>query len=160
MPAEVTEEMVRQSFRQGSAGPRAILVTVTSAHLAEPIRFTDHPGGVTSQGVDYPFLPFSFAFPGASADQPARQCELEIGRSHVVAVGIKTAPKNTVLACEVEMVRPDQPDQVERAFRGATIPTADLEGPTIKFTLRGKSFGDELACSKRYIHSRMPGLFR
>lgn len=163
MSEDVTEDMVRDAYRQG-AKARALLVTITSAHLPAAIMFTNWPDGLV-QAVGTPeervfkHVPFRFSFPGASADQPSRECEIEIGRSAQVALGIKSAPKNTILRVTVEMVRPSAPNLVERAFRNTKARSAGLEGATMKFTLKSRSFQDELACSKRYVISRMPGLF-
>jgi hypothetical protein len=160
---DVTEDMVRDAYRQG-AKARALLVTITSSHLPDPMRFTNWPDGLTQLAGDpderrFPHVPFLFSFPGASADQPSRDCEIEIGRSGEVALALKSAPKNTVLQVTVEMVRPSAPDIVELAFRNTKARSAGLEGATMKFTLKSRSFQDEFACSKRYVISRTPGLF-
>lgn len=157
---DVSEDMIRSLYRQGGGGERVLLVTFESQHLSEPILFCNYPGDLVSNSLTYPYTEFGFKFGGASADQPSREAEIEVGRVGEVAMAIKTAPKNTVLRVQVEIVRPEAPDAVERAFRGLRAKSSDMEGPTISFQLASKSFQDEYVCSKRYLISRIPALFR
>lgn len=159
MPEPVSEDMVRAIYRQGGALDGALLVTVWAPTLADTLRFTNREGGISSRGEEFKFVPFSWAFTGASADQPSREARLEIGRDARIVNAIRTAPKNTELLAMVELVKASQPDEVERAFRGARVPSSELQGGSITFTLTSKSFADEWGCSKRYIMSRTPSLF-
>lgn len=155
----VTEEMIRDAYRQGGALDGAILVTVWSDHLDGDLLFTNREGGLTSRGQDFRFVPFGWSFTGASADQPSREARLEIGRDARIVEAIRAAPKNTELRALVELVKVSRPDDVERAFTGARVPTAELEGASVVFTLLSKSFADEPGCSKRYVMARTPALF-
>ena len=157
---QVTEAMVEAAYRQGGALDGAILVRVWSDDLDDELLFTNREGGLVSRGETYRFVPFSWSFTGASADQPSREARLEIGRDARLVDAIRRAPKNTTLYAEVELVRATAPDLVERAFRGARVPSSEVEGAMVGFTLSSKSFADEYACSKRYVRARTPGLFR
>lgn len=155
---EVTEDLIREVYAQGGAAPAALLVTITAAGMADPIRITDCPDGVTSRGEDYLFFPLNFAFPGAGVDEPEREPRMELANvDGRIAEAVRAATSVPIIT--VEMVRLEEPDVVEVAVRDAEARNVQVEGAKVTMNLRGRNIARELACSKRYVAARTPGLF-
>lgn len=154
---EVTEAMIREIIAEDAREP-VTLVTITAAGLDAPIRCCNEPAGIESRGFAFPFFPFSFSGAGASAEEPERACRLEVANIDAVIVeAIRAATDEPV--CTVELVRLFDPDNVEIGFRNMRVTDASADGPSVVLTLKGKDLDNMVACSKRYVAARTPGLF-
>lgn len=146
--------------------PLAQLVEITASEITEPIRVSDCPDrllpgrrqGLTSNGEDYPFLPFRLTWAGATKEQPFGQGRLAIanvdGRIEE-AIDAVVAPPTISL----RLVRVSDPDQVETAILGASIGQSDFSDTEASVVIRPKDFELEPACAAAYTPQRTPGLF-
>lgn len=165
MAIDVTEDMVREAYAEDGEKSE-LLVTIEADGLAAPLRVTSHAGGLTStgkvglisRGEDFLFFPFRFKFGGAGSDEPVRGARLEIGNTDgEIALAIRTASGEPEVT--IEVVRPSEPDIVERALLGAVLADAEVDGAVVIGNLKPLDLAGEPACHARYIIARVPGLF-
>lgn len=153
----VTEDMVRAMFST-DAEPFSVLVTISGAGLAEPIRASSDPAGTTSRGEFYPFFPFSFSAGGAGAEEISRSCRLQIANvDGRIAQAVRQATGKPLAT--VEIVRAAAPDDVEIAIDGAGVKDIEIDEPSATATIIPRDFANEPACGPRYTIFRTPGLF-
>ncbi len=162
---EVSEALIRQLFAEEAEEP-AMLVTLESAELDAPIRATDHDGrisgttrrGLRSRGEIFDFTPFNFRFGGAGEGDPIRDATFEVFvRDGEVISAVRQAMGNPTLTAEV--VRISAPDVVEMAMTAAQLADVEIEPPTMRSTVRARSFSEEPACKASYNPARTPGLY-
>lgn len=157
MMQEVSEAMIRELLAEDARAP-ATLVTFSAEGLDDPIYATDAEAGITSRGIDYRFFPFAFTAGGASSEEPARTAKLEIANTDEMIVrALRTV--TGVPTMTVELVRVFDPDYVEIAFRDLDVIDIQDDGPSVTFTLSGKSLVNAFAVAKRYVAARTPSLF-
>lgn len=156
----MTEDMVRDLFAQ-RAKPGATLVTIEAADLADPIRVTDWPGGLTvpaePDDLVFQYAPFRLSWGGAGRGDASRKPRLEIAALGE-AVELIRATGGEVSAT-MELVRVVAPGVAEKAVRGALLAEAEVAGGAITVTFGSRrDYGNEPACKARYTLSRTPGL--
>lgn len=155
--SEITEAFIEDAWRRDHE-PLAQLVTIRSDADPEPIMATDWPGGIVSDGVDYPHFPFELSWAGASKDNPFGQGRLTIAnvdRRVEEACDAATDPPEIDLA----LVRVAAPDVVERAITGARIPSVEGDASQVSAVVRPRDFSQEPACARNYTPATVPGLF-
>lgn len=157
MPQNLTDDYIKSQYAS-VAEPEAVLCTIESDQLPEPILFCDQPGGVTSNDIFYPFYPFTITFGGASIDEPSKVARLEVanmdGSLVATARAVKRKPK-----MNVQIVRLSSPDEPEQELTGILMDDVDAGNESLIFTLSPRDFKREPACKARYIMARTPGLF-
>ena len=155
--SEITEAFIEDAWRRDHE-PLAQLVTIRSDADPEPIMATDWPGGIVSDGVDFPHFPFELAWAGASKDNPFGQGRLTIAnvdRRVEEACDAAMDPPEIDLA----LVRVAAPDVVERAITGARIPSVEGDASQVSAVVRPRDFSQEPACARNYTPATVPGLF-
>ncbi len=164
MQEDISEDTVRALFAQ-TIEPTAILITITSADLDDPIRVTDYAGrlsknvlGIASRGAQFLHFPFSFAWSGAGNGELGRNAQLIIGNTAGEITDAIEAITD-VPALTVELVRVSAPDVVERAMTGAELKSTDEDGPKITGTILPRRFDTEPACGKSYLPATTPAKF-
>lgn len=157
MPADLSDAMIKSRYAS-VVEPEAILCTVDSPDLLEPIYFCDQPNGFTSNGIFYEYFPFTITFGGASMEEPAKVARLEVanidGSILATVRGVTVKP-----ILHTQVVRIAAPDYPESEMIGVRLDDADVGEQRIAFTLSPRDFKKEPACKARYIMSRTPGLF-
>lgn len=154
---DVTPDLVRAIFRR-TVAPTAVLVTL-EADGVDPIRASSDPDGTTSNGEDFPYFPFSFAWGGASAEEPSKRAKLEIGSADGrIEDAIRALPNNAAPTATVQLVRVAAPDVVEVAIDGASVDDVEFDAPKVTANLSPRDFS-EPACHARYTAARTPALF-
>jgi hypothetical protein len=157
MAEELTDEMIKSAYAS-EVQPDAVLLEITADNLLEPIYVCDHPEGVLSNGVFYPFYPFTVVLGGASMDEPVKGARLEIanldGHLTLAARTVMNKPK-----LNAKVVRLNNPDLVEQEFVGVVIDDVEIDDQHLTFSLSPRTFKTEAACTARYIMARTPGLF-
>lgn len=155
---DLSPDMIEAIYAE-EAEPTAILITLASTDLAIPIRASSDPDGTTSRGDDYEYFPFSFTFGGASQSEPSKPAQLEISNSDArISEAVRGLPAGAQLFATCELVRIDDPDEVELAMTHARIGDIELDDPKATASIMPRTFDTEPACSPRYIGSRTPGL--
>lgn len=157
MPANVSEAYVRASFAR-TTPDIALLVTVRADGLDEPLRATSWPGGIESRGVDYPYMPFNFAWQGAGTGEIARAARLEIANiDGRISEAVRTAIGRP--AVDVESIRVEDPNTVELGLTDAGLAEVEIDDTHATGTLSPRDFATEPACGPRYTIFRVPAAF-
>ncbi len=158
MPRDFSPEAIEQIYSED--GPAmALLITLDSATLVEPIRASSDPDGTTSRGFDFPHYPFAFVFGGAGQDEPSRGAKLEIANSDArIMRAVRSLPAGAQVGATAELVLLDAPDEVEMAVIGARVGDVECDDPKVTANIEPRSFDTEPANQARYIGSRTPGL--
>ncbi|PZU71649.1 MAG: hypothetical protein DI531_15405 [Brevundimonas sp.] len=155
--SDVTEAMIEAAWRR-EEDPVAQLIVIRSDADPAPIAVTDWPGGITSNGVDYPHYPFELVWHGASKEDPFGKGKLTIGN---VDRRIEEACDAALTPPEIDLslVRVDAPDVVERAVLGAKVPNVEGDALQVSAVIKPRDFSDEPACAAKYVPSTVPGMF-
>lgn len=152
-----TLAFIEAAFR-GEPEAVAQLVTIHAEALPEPLRVTDWPDGITSNGQNYPFFPFELNWAAASQDSPSGEGQLTIAN---VDRRIEEACDASVVAPSIDLtlVRVSDPNVSERAILGARIPAITGDSQKVSATIRPKNFALEPAVAFSLTPSSAPGLF-
>lgn len=154
---EITEAFIEDAWGRDHE-PLAQLVTIRSDADPEPIRSSDIPGGITSDGVDYPFFPFELSWAGASKDNPFGQGRLTIANADR-RIEEACDAANDPPEIDLSLIRVAAPDVVERAIVGARIPSVEGDASRVSAVIRPRDFSQEPACARSYTPATVPGLF-
>lgn len=154
---DITEAFIEQAWKRDHE-PMAQLVTITSDALDEPIRATDWPGGLVSDGETFTHYPFRLAWAGAGKERPFGEGRLTIGN---VDRRIEEACDASLDPPELDLglVRVAAPDTVERAIHGARVPAVEGDASRVSAVIRPRDFTQEPACAVSYTPATTPGLF-
>ncbi len=156
---DLSPDMIEAIFAE-DVEPTALLITLDSAGLDEPLRASSDPEGTVSRGESYTYYPFAFAFGGASQDEPARGAKLEIGNvDAIIAQTVRSLPAGAQVSVSCELIRTAAPDDVELAMTGARVSDIEIQDPTVSATIAPRAFNEEPACQARCVAARLPGLF-
>ncbi len=155
--SEITEAMIEAAWSR-EQDPAAQLVVIRSDADPTPIRATDWPGGLTSDGQYYPYFPFELAWAGASREAPFGEGKLTVDN---VDQRIEEACDAAYDPPELDLtlVRVAAPDVAEQAIIGARIPTIDGDASRVSAVVRPRDFSQEPACAFNYTPATVPGLF-
>lgn len=153
----VTEDMIEAAWTR-EQDPVAQLVVIRSDADPDPIRATDWPDGLTSNGQAFPYYPFDLAWIGASREAPFGDARLTIDN---VDERIEAACDAAYDPPELDLmlVRVEAPDVVEKAVLGARIPSIEADASRVQAVVRARDFGQEPACAFNYTPATVPGLF-
>lgn len=153
----VTDAFIEAAWR-GEPSPVAQLVTLRSDAHPDPIRATDWPDGVTSNGETYPYYPFQLAWAGASKDTAFGEGRLTVQN---VDRRIEQAcdAANDPPEIDLQLVRVEDPNVVEDAILGAKVPSVEGDASRIAAVIRPRDFNEEPACAVSYTPSTVPGAF-
>ena len=153
----LTEAMIDAAWSREQE-PVAQLVTIRSDADPTPIRATDWPGGIVSNGVSYPRYPFQLAWAGASRENPFGHGKLTIAnvdrRIEEACDAANQAPEMDLM-----LVRVDDPDIVEQALLGAVIPSTEGSAEQVSATIRPRDFTQEPACARKATPATTPAMF-
>lgn len=155
--SEVSEDFIEQAWRR-QKDDLAQLVELRSDATEDPIRVTDWPGGLVSDGETYVHYPFQLAWAGAGKDAPFGEGRLTIANvDRAIEEACDAAQDPPEL--DLSLVRVAAPDVVERAIRGARVPSVEGDMNRVAAVIRPRDFGQEPACAVSYSPSAFPGLF-
>lgn len=153
----LTDDMIR-SLWNAEPEPVAVLVTIQTDADPTPIRVTDHPDGVVSNGDTFQHCPFEFAWAGASQEQPFGEARLAIANVDPrIEQGVEAA--NEPPQVSVGLVRVAAPNVVEKAISGARVGAVELDDAKVSALIRPRDFNEEPACQASYTPARTPSLF-
>lgn len=153
---DVTEDFIEAAFR-GEPEAVAQLVTIHSDALDEPIRVTDWPGGLVSNGQIYLEYPFQLTWAAASQESPFGAAQITIANIDQRIEDASDAAENPP-SVDIAIVKVSDPDIVERAVVGAVL--KQVSGDDLKVTgqIHPWDFTREPACAVSYSPSTVPGL--
>lgn len=158
MAQEFSASAIEQIYSED--GPAtAILISLDSPSLEEPIRASSDPDGTTSRGLQYDHFPFSFLWSGAGQDEPSRGAKLEIANTDArIGRAVRSLPAGAQISATAEMILVDAPDDVEMAVTDARVGDVEIDDPKVTANIEARSFSTEPANQARYIKARTPGL--
>lgn len=154
---ELSDDEIKRSYASTSE-PEAVLCAITADTYLGVLRFCDQPGGLTSNGIFYPFYPFTITFGGASIDEPVSTARLEVANLDATLLEISRTVKIKPIL-NVQVVRLAEPDIAEQELIGVKLDDVDSSTESLVFTLSPRDFKQEPANHARYIIARTPGLF-
>lgn len=152
-----SEAFIDAAWR-GEPEPMAQLVTITSDADPTPIRVTDWPGGIVSNGEVYVHYPFRLTWAGATRETPFGQGRLTIAnvdRRIEAACDAAVEPPTIDLAAVIVSA----PDTPEAVIQGARL--IGVEGDEIQATgvIRPRDFDSEPACAVSATPATTPAQF-
>lgn len=158
MARDFSPEAIEQIYSED--GPAmALLITLDSPNLEDPIRASSDPDGTTSRGLEFQHFPFSFVFGGAGQDEPSRGAKLEIANTDArIMRAVRSLPAGAQVSASAELVLIDNPDEVEMAVVGARVGDVESDDPKVTANIEPRAFDTEPANQARYIGARVPGL--
>lgn len=161
----VTEDMVEAVWAR-EVEPLAQLIEINADGLVDPIRVSDCPDrllsgfrrGLSSNGEDYPYMPFRLTWAGATQDQPFGQGRVAIANvdSRIEAAMEASVNPPTI---SLRLIRISAPDVIETAIEGATIGQSDFTEVEASAVIRPRDFDLEPACAVSYTPATTPGQF-
>lgn len=154
---EVTEAFVEALYR-GEPEPVAQLVTLRSDADPTPIRVTDWPGGIISEGQPFVYFPFQLTWAGATREAPFGEGRLTISnvdRRIEEACDAAIEPPGI----DLSVVRVSEPDVSEAAIVDARIPAVEGDESRVSAVIRPRDFSQEPACGRNYSPATTPGMF-
>ena len=145
----------------------AVLLTITHADMAEPIRLSTDPTerlstdpvvyGSISRGQHYAFVPIAVVLPDDGDDAaPAASLEIDNTDRELIA-----AVRSITDAAEVtlEIIDADDPDVVEIAFPAMRIANVTYDRSIVRFGLAVDGLQAEPYPGASFLPSGFPGLF-
>lgn len=156
MPRTLTAAAIASGNAQQTGEVWLILVTISHASLASPIRVVNNNEDVTSRGLLYLAFPFQIILPGEDPDSITKAVLRfdNADRTAIAAVrGLDTAP-----TVALEVILASAPDVVEISFPGLTLRNATYDA----FVIEGELYFESLVSEPvtyTMTPSRFPGLF-
>lgn len=134
-----------------------LLLTISHATLAAPIRVVNDMVDLVSRGNTFTGFPFQIALPDEK-DESLPQMKLQIDnvdRSIVTAVRNMTSPATITL----EVILASAPDTVEASFSGFTLRDVTYDAIVVEGTLRMEDILNEAFPQHTFTPNLFPALF-
>jgi hypothetical protein len=163
----LSAELQAALYGQESGVVAALLVTITHAELAVPIRIsTDKTTrlstdplvyGTTSRGNDYLFIGLEVSLPDERSESPprARMVLTNVGREAIALVRSVVSPPSV----KIELVKASAPDVVEAEWPAMDMAAVEYSADTISFELTMDSYALEPFPSGSFDPAYFTGLF-
>lgn len=122
------------AFAQETSEVWLVLLTLSHADLAQPLRFVNNTAAVVSRGETYVGFPFEITLPGEDGEA--------FGQARIRIDNVDRAIVNTVRSLDsplqvlIEVVLASQPDTVEASFDGLTLRSAEYDALVVTGVLR------------------------
>jgi hypothetical protein len=133
-----------------------VLLTISHADLATPIRVVNNNEDIVSRGLTFQAFPFEIVLPNEDPDQPPKAYLRidNVDRSVIAAVrGISSTPSVTI-----EVILASAPNNVEIGYSGFSLRNVTFDVAQIEAELLFESiFGEPITASM--TPSRFPGMF-
>ena len=156
MPRGLSPTAIASGNTQETSEVWLILVTISHASLASPIRVVNNNEDITSRGLLYLAFPFQIILPGEDPDSVSKAVLRfdNADRTAIAAIrGLDTAP-----SVSLEVILARRPDIVEISFPGLMLRNATYDA----FTIEGELYFEALVSEPitySMTPSRFPGLF-
>jgi len=169
----LSQSAVKAMFASETPEALILLITITNpADLANPIRLadgytnriaslttdTDVTYGVTSNSVDYLFMPMQISLPGEQ-EAGAAQCSLVLNFVTREAIDIVRTYLTSPVSVQIDLVLASSPDRVETSFSGFKITNVTYNAEQITFDLNMVSLSREPFPCFTFTPANFPGLF-
>jgi len=133
-----------------------LTVRMVTGAATTTLRVTDVPGGVTSRGQSYEFLPIRLRFPSDTEDGRPR-AEIVIDNVHRdIGVSLRAAEQ---VELDADIVLSSDPEHVEISWDRLRLIRASWDAGLITGTLGYDSSGDEPYPAQRFTPQTSPGVF-
>lgn len=153
---------VSTTFKQAVAAQETgeaflVLLTISHADLAAPIRVSSDAVNTTSRGETYVAFPFDLALPddNRSSAPRARLTIDNVDRQIVEAMRLIQSPPTVLM----EVVLASDPDTVEAEFPAFKLRSVEVDILTVRGDLTIELFEDEPYPAGSFVPSAFPGLF-
>lgn len=153
----LSDDYIEAAFK-GEPEAVAQLVTVYADALDEPLRVTDWPDGIVSNGQTYLHFPFELKWAGPSQDSRAGEAQLVIANVDR-RIEEATDAALTPPTVDLVLVRVAKPDIIEKAILGARIASISGDREKATGTIHPRNFGREPAIAHSYTPGSFQGLF-
>jgi hypothetical protein len=169
----LSQSAVKAMFASETPEALILLITITNpADPANPIRLadgytnriaslttdTDVTYGVTSNSVDYLFMPMQISLPGEQ-EAGAAQCSLVLNFVTREAIDIVRTHLTSPVSVQIDLVLASSPDRVETSFSGFKITNVTYNAEQITFDLNMVSLSREPFPCFTFTPANFPGLF-
>lgn len=152
----VSAEATRQATAQHSDDPFLVLMTLTHATLADPIRIVRNRKNIVSNGNTFIAYPFEIDLPTDTAESPqARITVANVSRSIGRALEALIEPPD----CAIELVLASTPDTIERSWSSFQLTDASWDFKSVVGTLQQLGYWDEPWPKQRVTPTKFPGMF-
>lgn len=157
MTTELTSATaVEQATLQHADDPFLILLTLSHATLADPIRIVRNREDVVSRGNTYTAYPFQIELPTDVEETPSARITIaNVSRRIGKALEALIEPPE----CLIELVLASTPDDVERSWDEFSFTQATWDAFRMTGTIQQLAFWDEPWPRKRATPRGFPGLF-
>jgi hypothetical protein len=144
-------------FAQESGEAFILLLTITHASLAQPIRCANNMQDVVSGGNTFTAFPFRITLPQDREDRPPKmRLSIDnVDRSIVTAVRTLTSPPTIQLAVVLAI----QPDTIEASFPGFTLRNTQYDALVVEGDLNLEDLANEPYPKDTFTPTFAPALF-
>lgn len=144
-------------FAQETGEVFLLLLTISHASLATPIRVVNNTQNITSNGNLYTAFPFTIVLPDDTEEQPPRMRLVidNVDRQIVQAVRNMTSKPTITL----DVVLASQPDTLEASFPGFSLRRTNYDALTVEGDLNLEDVVLEPFPALSFTPQLAPGLF-
>lgn len=156
MPRTLSNAALASMNAQASSDVWLVLLTLSHATLATPIRLANNNEDVVSRGNTFIAFPFEVELPGEDPDQPPKAMLRidNVDRRVVQTIRSIVAPPTVTL----EVILASAPDNVEVSFTNMTLRNAQYDASTVSGELTFDAIYTE-PVSLTMTPNRFPGMF-
>ena len=157
MPRTLSTAALNAAMAQETGEAYLVLLTVSHADLAAPIRASSDGVDTISRGETFTAFPFDITLPEDSETGPPRaQITIDnVSREIVTAVRLISSPADIL----IEIVLGSAPDTVEVSFEGFEVRNVGWTALTVTADLTVESWIGEPYPHQRFTPAGFPGLF-
>lgn len=166
MSRNLSPNAKRAVFSQQTDEVFIVLLTINHPSFTEPARVSSDPfellpnanvRGVISNGIEYPFLPFTISLPQQDDTGTARATLAIDNIDRRIVAAARGA--NSALDVKIEIVLASDPDTVEMSIDKFKLEKVTYDAFTVSGELSVQYFDLEPFPSKRFTPSDFPGMF-
>lgn len=156
MPRTLSNAAIASMNAHATSDVWLVLLTLSHATLATPIRLVNNNENIVSRGNTYLAFPFEVELPGEDPDQPPKASLRidNVDRRVVQTLRSLSAPPTVTL----EVILASAPDTVEVSFTNMTMRNAQYDSLTVTGDLTFDSIYSE-PVTLTMTPNRFPGMF-
>jgi|APSaa5957512535_1039671.scaffolds.fasta_scaffold24131_3 hypothetical protein len=154
----VTNQYKESAFAQDTGECYFVLLTISHADLAAPIRVVNNNEAIISNSNTFLAFPFKARLPDSKGDSPPRAQVVIDNTDQQLATAIRTiSSKATVLP---QVIRGADPDTIERTYATFDMRNATWDASSMTFDLVLEDVETEPFPAGSFTPAEFPGLFK
>ena len=154
---EISDEAFAEAIKRNSPAAFPYLALIEHPKLREPLRLTNEPGGITSNGETYTYFPFTPTLTAQNDRMPrARIIFQNADRTISEAILSITDPAEITLS----VVTSADHDKIEREVKNLLLVNINGDAATISGDLMIRNYEVEPYPGLAAAQTRLPGLWR